>query len=272
MGYLYSRRMADWSISSHGRSLPGSFGPEKFLFERVVLEVREARPKTALHWVAPLCQKHLLAWHMVGPAFAGAGFGAMREEPPWIQSSGQSACPLLMPIQHLANATVIGQEILTEIHSLAQRIPDGAVLAPTSPEELAINRLALGMSRQEPAGAIVDYTVALEALLLGGEDIGEARRRFALNGAVYGGRTHAERKRLYEDLSQIYLARSVMVHGVSPTTRRAKSTMLRIAEIRDRARDIARSSIRQALIQGWPTENEFIDALLDDAELDRAPG
>ena len=66
------------------------------------------------------------------------------------------------------------------------------------------------MAREEPSEALVDYTVALEALFLGGTEMGETRRRFALNGAVYTAATQTERMQLYSELLNIYLARFVL--------------------------------------------------------------
>jgi hypothetical protein len=130
--------------------------------------------------------------------------------------------------------------------------------------ELSIRRVALAMAREEPTESLVDYAVALEALFLGGTEMGEARRRFALNGAAYLGTSSLDRRRLYEELSAIYNARSVLVHGVSPTQGRAKKVLSRVPAIRDQACRIARLAIHQALTTGWPREADFVNALLDD--------
>lgn len=267
LGYLFWRRQnVMYQPSRVASGLPGTMSPEMWLQERVILEVRTCQPKTSIFFtVAPRCQKLLLAFHFLGLEFAGAGFGAMLREPRWLWSSGQSFHPLLMPRRHPQPVTVIGENDLNSAISVADLIPEGAVNAPTSPMELSIRRVALAMARDEPTESLVDYTVALEALFLGGTEMGEARRRFALNGAAYVGSSSQERKRLYEELSAIYNARSVLVHGVSPTERRAKKALSSVSIIRDQACGIARTAIRKALATGWPKETDFVSALLDDS-------
>ncbi|MGH9072115.1 MAG: hypothetical protein ACRDX8_13360, partial [Acidimicrobiales bacterium] len=48
---------------------------------------------------------------------------------------------------------------------------------------VALQRFGMAMARREHEEAVVDYVVALEAILLGKSDR-ELRHRFALNGAV----------------------------------------------------------------------------------------
>jgi hypothetical protein len=170
-----------------------------------------------------------------------------------------------MPKTPTQELVTLSQDDLRAALSLADLMPDGAVSAPTTPMELAIRRFGLAMSRPEPTEAIVDYTVALEALFLGGTEMGEARRRFALNGAVYCSQSSLDRTRLYEELSDIYRARSVMVHGVSPSERRAKRVLANVAAIRDQACEIGRTALRKAIETGWPDEKAFLGSLLDDA-------
>jgi hypothetical protein len=266
LGYLLSRRQnVMYQPSRVASGLPRMMSPEILLQERIILEVRACHPKTSPFFpVAPRCQKLLLAFHLLGLEFAGAGFGAMLREPRWLWPTGQSSYPLLMPRRHPQSVTVVDENDLQSAISVADLIPDGAVNGPTSPMELSIRRVALAMARDEATESLVDYTVALEALFLGGTDVGEARRRFTLNGAVYVGTSSVERKRLYKELSDIYTARSVLVHGVSPTEPRAKKVLRNAPTIRDQACEIARSAIRKTLTTGWPKETDFVDALLDD--------
>jgi hypothetical protein len=127
------------------------------------------------------------------------------------------------------------------------------------------------MARAAPAEALVDYAVALEALLLSDSDIGEARRRFALHGAVYIAAAAEERRRTYKELLDVYSARSTLVHAVSPKSKRFKTVMARAQEIRDQACRISKVAFVKALTKGVPTEDTFLDALLDDnVELTRS--
>ncbi len=266
LGHLFWRRQnIRFQPSRVASALPGSMSAETWMQERVVLEVRSRQPKTAVFYtMASRCQKLLLALHLFGIEFAGAGFGAMIREPLWLWS-GQSVQPLLMPKRPTQSLQTLCEQDIRAVLPIADGIPDGAVGAPTSPMELSIRRVALAMAREDPSEALVDYTVALEALLLGGTEMGEARRRFALNGAAFAGSSASDRKRLYNELSEIYSARSVLVHGVSPGEKRAKKVRDNISTIRDNACEIARASVRKALDSGWPKESDFIDSLLDDA-------
>lgn len=266
LGFLFERSRSQ--MFQHSRvalGLPGTMNAEAWLQERVVMEVRSRQPKKeAFYSLAPRCQKLLLALHLTGVEFAGAGFGAMLREPRWLWSSGQSFHPFLMPKRPPQSLVTITEDDVRAALPFAELIPDGAVSAPTSPMELSIRRFGLALARNEATEALVDYAVALEALFLGSTEMGEARRRFALNGAVYASEDHVERKRLYEELLNIYRARSVMVHGVSPSDPQAKKAHAGINSIRDQAREIALISLRKALSSGWPNEKTFLDALLDD--------
>jgi len=265
LGYLFWRRGPFVEVSRTARSMPRVWRPEQMLMERVMLEVRERRPKTMLHQPAVAAQRTLLALHLTGLKFAGSGFGAMLEEPPWVQGGfGQSGYPLLMPTTYVESVTTISQGQLAAVAELAPRIPESGITAAASPRDLAISRLAFAMSRADPREALVDYTVALEALLLSGEDVAEARRRFALNGAVFIGSTKEERRDLYRQLLDIYKARSVLVHGVDPSDRRARRVYADIARLRDDANRIACQAVVRALRAQWPTDADFVAALLDD--------
>lgn len=266
LGYLFWRRhnmMYQPSRVAYG--LPGTMSPEMWQQERIVLEVRAYQPKTSpFISIVPQCQKLLLAFHIIGLEFAGAGFGAMLCEPRWLRLYGQSFNPLLMPRHLLKPDTIIGEDDLKSAISIAKLIPDGAVNAPTTPFELSIRRVALAMARDEATESLIDYTVALEALFLGGNETGEARRRFALNGAVYLGTSTVDRKRLYDELKNIYLTRSHLVHGVNPKEKTAQKVFSNVSTTRDQAREIARSAIHKALTKGCPDDTYFINALLDD--------
>jgi hypothetical protein len=265
LGYLFWRRDPMSHLSQAARSMPGVMHLEEFLMERIVLEVRERRPKVMWHTPGVLCQKVLLALHLLGFKFAGSGFGAMLEEPLWVQGGfGQSVYPLLMPHSHTEQVALIRERDVQAVKTMAERIPDSAFIAPASPQDLTLSRLALAMSRTDPREALVDYTIALEALLLAGTDIGEARRRFALNGAVYVGSSRNERLSLYKQLYEIYGARSVLVHGVDPSEPRAKRVLDNLVQLRDQATVIASRCAKMALESGWPADSDFLSVLLDD--------
>jgi hypothetical protein len=266
LGHLFWRRHNTmYQPSRVAASLPGTMSPETWLQERVALEVRQRHPKKDLFFtMASHSQKVLLGLHLVGISFAGAGFGAMLREPRWAWGTGQSFQPLLMPRQPPQSPSRLDLAQFREALSIARLIPEGAVNGPSSPMELCIQRVGLAMSRVDAREALVDYTVALEALFLGGDDTGEARRRFSLNGAVYAASKPGDSRRVYGVLSEIYNARSAMVHGVNPATKRSKRAIENAPLLRDSACEIARISVRKALMSSWPKEDVFLNLLLDD--------
>jgi len=266
LGYLFWRRDPVFFTSRTARSMPGVWRLEETLMERVALEVRERRPKTEYYTPAIDCQRVLLALHLLGFKIAGSGFGAMLEEPLWVDGGiGQSAYPVLMPRAHVDGALDISAADALTVANLADRIPLAALTAPASPQDLTISRLAFAMWRTDPREALVDYTIALEGLLLAGTDVTEARRRFALNGAVFIGSTQPQRRALYKQLYEIYGARSVLVHGVNPAEPRAKKVQENIIALRDQASTIASMGTVKALNTGWPADQDFVEALLDEA-------
>lgn len=264
LGHISLERYEPWNTTRISRSLPAATAPWMWHLERVVLEIRQMHPKTKMYDPAVRCQKVLLALHLMSVEYCGAGFGAMLQEPLWIQHVGRSVYPLLMPTLPVGSITTVDAQLLAGTLDLAERIPDEAVRGPTSPEGLALRRVCLGMSKLDHGDAVVDYTVALEALLLRSPDVTEARRRFALHGAVYTARTAAARRKAYRDLTDIYSARSILVHGVDPKEKRAKTLGSRLQAVRARAAEISRIAVRRAMHSGWPTEQDFNDALLDE--------
>ena len=265
LGYMSQQRNTlSFPTRTVARSLPGFVHDALNVSERIALEVRERIDKTTLGSPAIRCQKFLLALELRGVEFSGAGFGAMLMEPLWVQSMGQSIYPLQMPRHRPPELVTLSYGDLEKIASIADRIPTGAVSSPANPMNLALSRFGLGMSRLDPGEALVDFTVCLEALLLGGGDTSELRRRFALNGAVYLGETREQRARIYADLLEIYGARNVMVHGASPSEKRVKTALNNAQALRDRACEICRESLRRALETGWPEDRDFVAALLDD--------
>ena len=125
LGYLFQRRHSfAYQPTRVASRLPGTISAETWLQERVALEVRARHPKTSLFFtVASRCQKVLLAFHLLGIQFAGAGFGTMLREPAWVWSSGQGFQPLLMPRGPSHPLAVLAEEELQAALALADLIP-----------------------------------------------------------------------------------------------------------------------------------------------------
>jgi hypothetical protein len=78
--------------------------------------------------------------------------------------------------------------------------------------ELAIRRFSQGCERSSPLDALVDFVIALESLLLPGEERGEYRYRMSLRGAALLGKDPLDRAAVKGNLAEAYDIRSKIVH------------------------------------------------------------
>ena len=79
---------------------------------------------------------------------------------------------------------------------------------------LPLRRLVDGLGRTRLDDKIIDYSIALEALLTEGERQ-ELGYRFALRGATILKEGGADRQKSFDELKDLYSARSAIVHGAS---------------------------------------------------------
>lgn len=79
---------------------------------------------------------------------------------------------------------------------------------------LPLRRLVDGLGRTRLNDKIIDYSIGLEALLTEGERQ-ELEYRFALRGATILQEGGADRHRSFDELKDLYNARSAIVHGAS---------------------------------------------------------
>jgi hypothetical protein len=86
--------------------------------------------------------------------------------------------------------------------------------------DLAVRRFNQGCERRLPEDRLIDYVIALEALLLPDEKIGEYRYRLSLRGAALLGDDPLDRAAVKRNLAKAYDIRSGIVHGSmeAPTT------------------------------------------------------
>jgi hypothetical protein len=122
LGYLNRRRhnFMYQAMSPVSSLLPGEFPRDLGIQEAVTLEVRARRPKSEVfHDIGPRCQKVLLALHLCGLAYGGAGFGAMVRQPQWLWAGGQSFYPLLMPHTQIQTRASLSPERLATVPPFA---------------------------------------------------------------------------------------------------------------------------------------------------------
>lgn len=270
LGHLFWRRHQWFYQHSPIRiDLPNPVLSNVGLDERVVLEVCAWFPKREPGTVAPACERLLLAMILNGWDFSGEGFGIVLEEPYWARRRSFGSYSLTMPRQSSGTSPMfVTAEHLSLALNLSELIPEPESGLPASASKIALQRFGLGVGREEPAQAIVDFVVALEALLLPGDETEGARRRFALNGAVYLGKTAAERRKLYNELLDIYQARSTLVHGTRAGSTSAKRIWTELASRRRETEELTKRMLRKAVTTDWTSEETFIHALLDDPSVD----
>jgi hypothetical protein len=134
------------------------------------------------------------------------------------------------------------------------------VRTPTRPAELALRRFEIGSGRDDAVDGLVDFVIALEALLLP-EDraVGNAEvsYRFRMHGAHFIADVASERQQIYDDLQKLYRLRSDIVHGGQRVDPRDLEAGWRAA------RGLAARGLLKAVHDGFPTVADFRKMLLN---------
>jgi hypothetical protein len=86
-------------------------------------------------------------------------------------------------------------------------------------QDLALRRFNLAYERALPEDRLIDYAIALEALLLKGDEQQELSYRLALRGSALLGENPDARLEIFSRLRTAYSTRSNIVHGGSPPAR-----------------------------------------------------
>jgi hypothetical protein len=133
---------------------------------------------------------------------------------------------------------------------------------PQRTPELALRRSNIGNGREDAADALVDFVIALEALLLPYDE--QTRRsemtyRFRMHGAHFISSMPIERREIYQQLGSLYEIRSRLVHGAKyPSANDVQSAQRA-------ARGLAARGLLKAVQVGFPDVAHFQRALLGDA-------
>jgi hypothetical protein len=183
-----------------------------------------------------------ISWAEPGPRLGV--FGLKRVAMPVLSTGGSRTFAPLGPVE------------LQRAVELAELIPRGCLDNPLQRRDIALHRFSLATSQREDAEAVIDYVIALEALLVPGESTTDTTLRFSLNGARFLATNPAERHSIYGDLKRLYAARSNLVHGTKLKAAADFSTLRR------EARTLASRGLVKALQSHWPTAEEFDSAAL----------
>jgi hypothetical protein len=139
---------------------------------------------------------------------------------------------------------------------LAEKLSQDVFQLPSNTQDIALQRYLLGAAEERPGEALLDFTIALAALLLPGIHT-EVSYRFALNGARLLAGSADERNRNFAALRKVYTQRSKVVHGeLAPHDAQA-------VEASHDARRLAEQLLLEALEGGWPTTSDFASLALE---------
>jgi hypothetical protein len=144
----------------------------------------------------------------------GSGVVSARVLPEWLPF-GTHYRPFAMRT-HTSPASIVSRELFEEACQTATLLSSYRLDAPERPSELSLHRFTLGCGRVDAADALLDYVIALEALLLPYDRetrFADLSYRFRMHGAHFISDTRHERRTLFRSLRHLYNMRSRIVHG-----------------------------------------------------------
>jgi hypothetical protein len=221
----------------------------------VVLEIRhsyhsrEGKSGSTTDLAYPL----LAAFQLHGYAIAG-GYIRDRSDPTWLGPQIGTTIPLA---RASFGALPLGSDDLRKVIETRKQIARYSNVL--SPKSLAIRRFFSGAARAEIEDGLVDFTVALEALLLPYDEEtrrGELGYRFRMHGAHYLAADITERSEIARQLTKIYGVRSGLVHGGN------YQDFTEVVEAYTAARNFSARGLLRALHDGFPTPEVFKHMLL----------
>jgi hypothetical protein len=236
-------------------SLPVPFNFNELPYS--VLELRVAGPRCEQHLRSQERIPSLItAFQLLGHHIVGR-WVAERADPAWM-FSGESYHPLMLPQEPRAASALTAEDFKTLI-TTAKRLEQYHISEPASAYDLALHRFGTASARNTYADRVLDFTIALEALLLPYDE--NARRgdlgyRFRVHGAHYLSERANERPETAKNLSRIYDMRSRLVHGARYPDR------VQIRAVHDLAYDFARRGLLRAVREGFPTAEMFNQIVL----------
>ena len=212
-------------------------------------------PRNTQHLPAGGDERALLAALELHGHFIAGGFASESSEPEWIHSF-KPFTPLVLPSRS-TGSTLLGQAEFDAIAVTAQALTRHNLIQPRSPRDLALHRFTAGAARSEITDAILDYTIALEALLLPDDSRGDLSYRFRMHGAHYLSDSQDQRMATGAQLRDLYKMRSRLVHGGRYPGQAEMSTM------RDSAQELARRGLLRAVREGFPASKTFERMMLE---------
>jgi hypothetical protein len=225
----------------------------KFISERVGIYVRQEHLKTQEPPADYRLQRVILALQLLGFDPSGVGDTSRWTEPgpPLYRDGGTVRIRDSFP----SADKELTRTVLEEVADLSQRIPPETFSSGTVPGSLPLSRFSIAVTERVAADAILDYAIALEAVLLPGIS-DEVSFRFSLHGALLLEATLATRKNIQKQFKTLYGARCKLAHGEEGGTTK------KFTGLAPDARDLCSRALIKSLRDGWPTQGFFDDLVL----------
>jgi hypothetical protein len=176
--------------------------------------------------------------------------------PGWVHTSTDPRNTELDELRSLklsprAPTVIVNNALLEQVTQLAELIPEAAISEPKSRHDIALNRFLRGCAASTAGDALLEYTIALEAMLLPSKFEGELAYRLRVSAAWLLGRDRSTRMQIATKLGQIYRLRSALVHGL----RMPKDDDLN--EAASWAREILSGLLTHCLEREWPSDADL---------------
>lgn len=131
--------------------------------------------------------------------------------------------------------------------------------------DLALRRFNLAYERALPEDRLIDYAIALEALLLRGDEQQELAYRLALRGSALLGENPDARFEIFSLLRAAYSTRSNVVHGGSPPAQvSVGSTQISFHQFVEEIGGYVRSAVKKMLVLTESIDEREVIGRLDE--------
>jgi hypothetical protein len=258
----------DW-LGERGGMSQAFFQAGDLAFPEVAVELELSSPRDTALELNPGPVPSLVGALLLHGYWVAGRFYEVQSEPTWLFPVRQKT-PVTVP-GIVDGRSVLSTEGFAASLATAKALDKYGITQPQSPKDLALHRFLAGVARQgindflpggadrNAADAVLDFTIALEALLLPYDENarhGDLGYRFRMHGAHFLADERQQRVALARKLGGIYEVRSRLAHGGKyPSLDEIRAT-------RSDARELARRGLLRAVQEGFPTARAFNEMVL----------